>query len=37
MSALAEGAAAMNTSLEMADVWRRILNQTMQCSARWRL
>jgi NtrC-family two-component system sensor histidine kinase KinB len=30
MSALAEGAAAMNTSLEMADVWRRILNQTMQ-------
>ncbi len=30
MSALAEGAAAMNTSLEMEDVWRRILNQTMQ-------
>jgi PAS domain S-box-containing protein len=30
MSALAEGAAAMNTSLEMQDVWRRILNQTMQ-------
>jgi two-component system, NtrC family, sensor histidine kinase KinB len=30
MSALAEGAAAMNTSLEMEEVWRRILNQTMQ-------
>lgn len=30
MSALAEGAAAMNTSLELQDVWRRILNQTMQ-------
>jgi len=30
MSALAEGAAAMNASLEMQDVWRRILNQTMQ-------
>lgn len=30
MSALAEGAAAINTSLEMEDVWRRILNQTMQ-------
>jgi NtrC-family two-component system sensor histidine kinase KinB len=30
MSALAEGAAAMNKSLEMEDVWRRILNQTMQ-------
>jgi PAS domain S-box-containing protein len=30
MSALAEGAAAMNTSLEMQDVWRRVLNQTMQ-------
>ena len=30
MSALAEGAAAMNTSLEMEDVWRRVLNQTMQ-------
>ncbi len=30
MSALAEGAAAINTSLEMPDVWRRILNQTMQ-------
>jgi PAS domain S-box-containing protein len=30
MSALAEGAAAMNTSLEMQDVWRRTLNQTMQ-------
>lgn len=30
MSALAEGAAAINTSLEMQDVWRRVLNQTMQ-------
>ncbi len=30
MSALAEGAAAINTSLEIPDVWRRILNQTMQ-------
>src|SRR5512141_2869973 len=30
MSALAEGAAAINTSLGMPDVWRRILNQTMQ-------
>ncbi len=30
MSALAEGAAAINTSLELQDVWRRILNQTMQ-------
>ncbi|HVN15785.1 MAG TPA: GAF domain-containing protein [Anaerolineales bacterium] len=30
MSALAESAAAINTSLEMPDVWRRILNQTMQ-------
>ena len=30
MSALAEGAAAINTSLEMQEVWRRILNQTMQ-------
>ncbi len=30
MSALAEGAAAINTSLEMSDVWRKILNQTMQ-------
>lgn len=30
MSALAEGAAAINTSLEMQDVPRRILNQTMQ-------
>lgn len=30
MTALAEGAAAINTSLEMSDVWRRILNQTMQ-------
>ncbi len=30
MTALAEGAAAINTSLEMPDVWRRVLNQTMQ-------
>ncbi|MBL8051125.1 MAG: GAF domain-containing protein [Anaerolineales bacterium] len=30
MSALAEGAAAINTSLEMNDVLRRILTQTMQ-------
>lgn len=30
MSALAEAAAAINTSLEITDVWRRILNQTMQ-------
>jgi PAS domain S-box-containing protein len=30
MSVLAEGAAAINTSLEMKDVWNRILNQTMQ-------
>jgi PAS domain S-box-containing protein len=30
MTALAEGAAAMNSSLEVADVWRRVLNQTMQ-------
>ncbi|MBI3161575.1 MAG: GAF domain-containing protein [Chloroflexi bacterium] len=30
MSALAEGAASINTSLELTDVWRRILNQTMQ-------
>jgi len=30
MSALAEGAAAINASLEMPDVWRRVLNQTMQ-------
>lgn len=30
MSALAEGAAAINTSLAMQDVLRRILNQTMQ-------
>ncbi|MBN8581578.1 MAG: GAF domain-containing protein [Anaerolineae bacterium] len=29
-SALAEGAAAINTSLEMHEVLRRILNQTMQ-------
>jgi len=30
MSALAEGAATINSSLEMQDVLRRILNQTMQ-------
>jgi NtrC-family two-component system sensor histidine kinase KinB len=30
MSALAEGAAAINTSLDIQDVWRRIMNQTMQ-------
>lgn len=30
MSALAEGAAAINSSLEIQDVLRRILNQTMQ-------
>jgi len=30
MTALADGAAAINASLEMSDVWRRILNQTMQ-------
>jgi len=30
MTALAEAAAAINTSLEMTDVWRRVLNQTMQ-------
>ncbi len=30
MTALAEGAAAINASLEMPDVWRRVLNQTMQ-------
>ncbi len=30
MTALAEGAAAINASLEMTDVWRRVLNQTMQ-------
>ena len=30
MSALADGAAAINTSLAMQDVLRRILNQTMQ-------
>jgi PAS domain S-box-containing protein len=30
MTALAESAAAINTSLEMPDVWRRILHQTMQ-------
>jgi len=30
MSALAEGAASINSSLEMQDVFRRILNHTMQ-------
>lgn len=30
MSALAESAEAINTSLEMSDVWRRVLNQAMQ-------
>jgi NtrC-family two-component system sensor histidine kinase KinB len=30
MTALADGAAAINTSLELSDVWRRVLNQTMQ-------
>jgi two-component system, NtrC family, sensor histidine kinase KinB len=30
MTALAEGAAVINTSLEMTDVLRRVLNQTMQ-------
>ena len=30
MAALADGAAAINSSLEMGEVWRRILNQTMQ-------
>jgi PAS domain S-box-containing protein len=30
MTALAEAAAAINTSLEITDVWRRVLNQTMQ-------
>lgn len=30
MSVLAEGAATINASLEMPDVWRRVLNQTMQ-------
>ena len=30
MSALAEGAATINASLEMSDVWRRILDYTMQ-------
>lgn len=30
MTSLADGAAAINTSLKMPDVWRRILNQTMQ-------
>lgn len=30
MTALAEAAAAINSSLEMTEVWERILNQTMQ-------
>jgi PAS domain S-box-containing protein len=30
MSALADAAATINASLDMTDVWRRILNQTMQ-------
>ncbi len=30
MTALAEGSAAINASLELPDVWRRILNYTMQ-------
>lgn len=30
MTSLAESAAAINTSLKTPDVWRRILNQTMQ-------
>jgi PAS domain S-box-containing protein len=30
MTALAEAAAAINTSLEMSDVWQRVLNQAMQ-------
>ncbi|MDO8752465.1 MAG: GAF domain-containing protein, partial [Anaerolineales bacterium] len=30
MTALAESAAAINSSLEMTEVWARILNQTMQ-------
>ncbi len=30
MSALAEGAASINMSLEVQEVWRRSLNQTMQ-------
>ncbi|GAB4540042.1 MAG: GAF domain-containing protein [Anaerolineales bacterium] len=30
MTALAEGSAAINASLELSDVWRRILNYTMQ-------
>jgi NtrC-family two-component system sensor histidine kinase KinB len=30
MSALAEGAAAINTSLDIQDVWRRTMNQTLQ-------
>jgi PAS domain S-box-containing protein len=30
MTALAEGAAAFNTSLEVHEVWQRVLNQTIQ-------
>jgi len=30
MTALAEGSAAINASLELSDVWRRILNYAMQ-------
>jgi PAS domain S-box-containing protein len=30
MSALAEGAASINSTLEIADVWRRVLDHTMQ-------
>ena len=30
MSALAEGAASINMSLDVQEVWRRSLNQTMQ-------
>ncbi|MGE5252167.1 MAG: GAF domain-containing protein, partial [Bacteroidota bacterium] len=30
MTALAESAAAINTSLEMSEVWQRVLNQAMQ-------
>lgn len=30
MTALAEGSASINTSLDISDVWRRVLNHTMQ-------
>ena len=30
MSALADGAAAINASLDMPEVWRRVLNYAMQ-------